>query len=182
MATEGSTALRGVTELSEALEKLYCKDSIPCRLYVYADGSGDRKNSNFKVQKGMMSLFIRHDMDEVVAARPAANHSYRNPVERCHCIANIGLQSVGMMRSKGGEEFERSMKKMNGNNDIRKECEKNAKFKEDFENSMKQPKELLEYVLGNKLFCFRLYLPSKGVVASENSSPLHATIPHECDE
>lgn len=95
-----------------------------------------------------MSLFIRHDMDEVIAARPAANHSYRNPVERCHCIANIGLQSVGMMRTKGSDEFERLMKKMNGNNDIRIECEKNAKFKEDFENSMKQPKELVEDVLG----------------------------------
>ena len=55
------------------------------------------------LQKCLVSLFLKHDMDVVVSARPAAGHSYRNPVERCHCIANIGLQSVGMMR-KNDEE------------------------------------------------------------------------------
>ena len=60
-------------------------------------------------------------LDEGVAARPAAGHSYRNPVVRCHCIANLGLQSVGMMRLRQDPEFERIMKKCDGNADVRKE-------------------------------------------------------------
>ena len=99
MATEGSTAERGATELSLALKEFYGL-TIPPRLYLYADGGRERKNDNFKVQKSLIELFLLHDFDEIVAARPAAGQSYRNPVERCHCIANIGLQSVGMMRKR----------------------------------------------------------------------------------
>ena len=93
-------------------------------------------NSNFKVQKSLISLFLRHDLDEVVAARPAAGHSYRNPVERCHCIANLGLQAVGMMRTRQDPDFERVMKKCDGNSDIRKECEVNETFKTGFIESI----------------------------------------------
>ena len=55
-----------------------------------------------------------------VAARPAANHSFRNPVERCHCIANIGLQAVGMMRSRQDSDFESLMARCDGNSDFQK--------------------------------------------------------------
>ena len=65
-------------------------------------------------------MFLYHDLDELIAARPAARHSYRNPVERCHCIANLGMQSVVIMRSKQSPEFERAMAKCDGNTDIRK--------------------------------------------------------------
>ena len=88
-------------------------------------------------------------MDEVIASRPAAGHSYRNPVERCQCIANLGLQSVGMMRTKQSANFEHAMKKCDGNLDIRKECEINESFKKGFIESIKAPRELLEDVLGN---------------------------------
>ena len=53
-----------------------------------------------------------------------------------------------MMRRAGSTEFERKMKKADGNTDIRMECEKDATFKEDFQNSLKPTKELLEDVLG----------------------------------
>ena len=86
MVTEGSSAKRGITETSLALESQFKKLIPPC-VYIYADGAGDRKNTNFKVQKGLISLFVKHDLDEVVAARPAAGDSYQNSVERCHWIA-----------------------------------------------------------------------------------------------
>ena len=148
MATEGSTANRGAAEISSALHLRYAND-VPPRLYLYTDGGGDRKNNNFKVQKSLISLFLRHDLDEVVSARPCAGHSYRNPVERCHCIANLGLQSVGVMRTKMDNNFEHEMKKCDGNHDIRKQCERDEKFKEEFLQSMKAPTELIEYVLKN---------------------------------
>ena len=93
---------------------------MPPYLYLYADGSSDRKNTNLKAQKCFSGLFLAHDFDEIVAARPAANNSYRNPVERCHSIANLGLQSVGMMRSEQDRAFEDAMRRCNGNADIQK--------------------------------------------------------------
>ena len=95
MPMEGSTAIRGVAELDEAL---FLRGTISI-VAIYADGGGGRKNRNFKAKRSILGLFFQHDLDEIVAARPAANHSFRNTVERCHCIANIGLQAVGMMRS-----------------------------------------------------------------------------------
>ena len=129
---------------------MYPDDStVPSHLYLYADGSGDRKNSNFKVQKNLLALFFKHDLDEVIAARPAANQSYRNPVERCHSIANLGLQSVGMMRTKQDDEFEKIIRKCNGNEDIRKQCEESESFKTSFLQSIETPRELLEEVLSH---------------------------------
>ena len=83
-------------------------------------GGGDPKNTNFKVQRSLLGLFFRHDLDEIVAARPAANHSFRNPVERCHCIANIGLQAAGMMRSRQDSDFESLIARCDGNPDVQK--------------------------------------------------------------
>ena len=114
----------------------------------------DLKSTNFKVQKGLISLFIKPDLYEVVAARPAAGNSYRNPVERCHCIANIGLQSVGMMRAKQDADFERLMKKCDGNADVRKECERNATFKRTFKISPRAyetPRECVEDFVNERL-------------------------------
>ena len=149
MPTQGSSAMRGVAELSAALTSHYELEECPSRMYLYTDGGSDRKNSNFKVQKSLISLFLYHDFDDLISARPAAGHSYRNPVERCHCIANLGIQSVGMMRFKQSANFERSMSKCNGNEDIRKECESNETFKQEFKESVRRPRELLEEVLSN---------------------------------
>ena len=150
MPLQGSTASRGVAELSKALSRIYTDDAtVPPRLYLYTDGGGDRKNSNFKVQKSLLALFLKYDLDKLIAARPAANHSYRNAVERCHSIANMGLQSVGMMRAKQDDDFERVMSKCDGNADIGKECEKSESFKASFLESAKRPRELLEEVLSH---------------------------------
>ena len=83
-----------------AKDNFYGPENILPYLYLYTDGDGERKNTNFKVQKNLISLFLHDDLDEVVAARPVEGHSYRNLVETCHGIANVSLQSVGMMRTK----------------------------------------------------------------------------------
>ena len=73
------------------MEDFYGSDNIPLRLYLYTDGGRDRKNTNLKVHRSSMSFFLHHDLDEVVVVGPAAAYSKRNPVERCHCIANLSL-------------------------------------------------------------------------------------------
>ena len=82
MATQSSSAIRGVTELSMAIEDFYGAANIPLRLYMYSNSGGDKKNTNFKVQKTLISLFLYNDLDEFVAVRPSTGHSYRNSVER----------------------------------------------------------------------------------------------------
>ena len=62
------------------------------------------------VQKSLIGLFLHHDLDEVLVCRPAAGLSYRNHVQRVHAIANIGLQSVGIMRQKMSADVEELMK------------------------------------------------------------------------
>ena len=65
----------------------------------------------------------RENCDEAIFARTAANCSFRNPVERMHAIANIGLQSIGMMRSAMDENEEKKIRKYNGNVEIRTACD-----------------------------------------------------------
>ena len=36
-----------------------------------------------KVKKGLILLFLKHDLDGVVTSRTTAGNSYGNPVERC---------------------------------------------------------------------------------------------------
>ena len=55
---------------------------------------------NLSVQISFIGLFLHHDMDEVLVCRSTAGLSCCNPVERVHTIANLMLQSVGIMRRK----------------------------------------------------------------------------------
>ena len=79
MSLQGSTALRVGVELSETLDTFYGTE-VPERLYLYADGGGDRRVTHLQGQKALIAVFIHHDLDELIAARPAAYQSYRNPV------------------------------------------------------------------------------------------------------
>ena len=118
MASEGSTAWRGVTELGNTLKDYH--DTIPERVYIFADGGGDRRIAYLQVQMGLIAMFLCYDLDEQISARPAAGCSYRNPIERCHAIANLGFQSVGLMRQSMNPETERIIKNLNSTADIRK--------------------------------------------------------------
>ena len=80
--------------------------------------------------------WLHYDLDELISARPAASYSYRNPIEHCHAIANLGLQSIGMIRESMESASEKNIKHLNSKADIRKA----------FENH----KELEKYVVWNR--------------------------------
>lgn len=61
----------------------------------------------------MMSLFLKHNLDMLVAAQTAPQNSYRNPVEHIMLVLNIELQSVGVMRKEMSEECETILKSCN---------------------------------------------------------------------
>ena len=113
---EHSTALRHASELYSILLKQIENKSI---LFLYPDGGPDHQLTFFSVQLSLIALFLNLDLDLLVVGRTAPNHSWKNPVERIMSIINLGLQCVGMMRSKGSEEFEKAIKTANGVNALR---------------------------------------------------------------
>ena len=76
---------------------------------MYSDGGPDHRLTYNSVKLALMSLFIKLDLDMLIAIRTAPNNSWANPVERIMSIVNIGLQGVGVMRSKIGEKFEKAI-------------------------------------------------------------------------
>ena len=145
MVSEGSTAWRCIVELGKTLELEY--ETIPGRIYWYTDGGGDRRMTFIQVQLAVISLFLTYDADEVIVARTAAGLSFRNPVERCHAIANLGLQGIGLMREKMDVAMEKLMSKCNSNEEIRKICDENNLFEDSVKKSIQPTKELIEDVL-----------------------------------
>ena len=56
MATWGCFVFQGVTELSMAMEDFHGSESNLPHLYFYTMSGGDRKNTNFKFQKSLISV------------------------------------------------------------------------------------------------------------------------------
>ena len=86
------------------------------------------------------------NFEEILIARTAANLSYRNPVERVHAIANLGLQSVGLMRKAVPQNMENVIRNSNSNDEIRKLCSKNSDLEIELKKSLDQPKRPIEDV------------------------------------
>ena len=156
MITQGSTAIRCTTELAKTIQQEHC---IKPRLYVF---NGDRNITNLAVQKNIVSVFLKLDLDEAVFARTAANCSFRNPVERMHAIANIGLQAVGIMRGSMSDDSENKLKTFGGNVEIRTACETDRDLLSEVTESLEKPKQIIETVLSNlslKGKPFKIYQP-----------------------
>ena len=62
--------------------------------YLIIDGGGDFTVTNLSVQIALLTLFIKHDMDEIIACSTAAELSYRNRVKRVHLIVNLWLNEI----------------------------------------------------------------------------------------
>ena len=96
--------------------------------------------------KNHIALFLLRNSEEILIARTAANLSYRNPVERVHAIANLGLQSVGLMRKAVPQNMENVIRNSNSNDEIRKLCSKNSDLEIELKKSLDQPKRPIEDV------------------------------------
>lgn len=65
------------------------------------------------VKLSMIALFLELDLDVLIALRTAPSNSWANPVERVMSIVNLGLQGVGLMRSKRDDDFEKAICELN---------------------------------------------------------------------
>src|SRR6266498_3633609 len=93
-----SSPLRHATELYHILlnEELIDKP-ILC---LYTDGGPDHHCTYTRVQLSYICLFLALDLDYFVAVQTPPQHSWKNPVERIMLILNLGLQGIGLMRTK----------------------------------------------------------------------------------
>lgn len=78
-------------------------------LLIYTDGGPDHRCTYMSVKLSMIALFLDLNLDNLIALRTAPSNSWANPVERIMSIVNIGLQGVGVMRSKRSDEFEKEI-------------------------------------------------------------------------
>ena len=78
MINQRNPAIRRCTaELAKTIQQEGCAKP---RLYAFTDGGGDRNITNLAVQKVIIALFSKFDLDKAIFARNAANCSFGNPV------------------------------------------------------------------------------------------------------
>ena len=136
-AFEPSSPLRHAKELHNCLMNQVEGRHI---LFVYSDGGPDHRLTYASVQMSLIALFLNLDLDVLIAGRTAPSHSWANPVERVMSIVNLGMQCIGIMREKMGDDFEQAVKNANNLKDIRKNC---SEMKHDVSKSLESSKYLI---------------------------------------
>ncbi len=154
-AFQPSSPIRHATELYNILKSKCLNSHI---LFLYADGGPDHRLTYFTVQLSLIALFLKMDFDVLIAGRTAPSHSWANPVERIMSIVNLGLQSIGIMRSQMDDSLEKNFNKCKSLKSIRTVC---SSFQDDVQKSLSPAKELIYDVVkrlelkGQKFDIFR---------------------------
>lgn len=138
-----SDPLRHMAELYKILSN---RNENKPYLFLYTDGGPDHRVNYIRVQLALIALYLKLDLDLLVAVRTPPGHSWKNPVERIMSILNLGLQCIGLMRGKMSEELEKIMKKCNSMEDIRSESNNESQLKEELINSLNPTITLMEEI------------------------------------
>ena len=161
-AFEPSSSHRHSAELANFLISHGAADKpILC---LYSDGGPDHRLTYLSVKASLISLFLFLDLDYLIVARTALQHSWRNPVERVMSTLNLGLQCVGLARHPGNERFESEVKDCNNMNQLRMKAQKHSTFREEALDSVAPVKAVLTEVLE------RLKLKEKNIHVSSAAS------------
>ena len=105
-AFEPSSQLRHAMELYNCLVN---RMEGQHTLFVHSDGGPEHRLTYASVQISLIALFLNLDLGLLIAGRTAPSHSWANPVERIMSIVNLGMQCIGVMREKMGDEFEKAV-------------------------------------------------------------------------
>ena len=143
MVTKGSSAIHGNAEMGKIIET---EKINATRFYAITDRGGDWWVDFLSVQKPLVGLFLNHGFDEALICRTVAGLSYHKPVERMHAIANLRLQSTGIMSQRMPPDMKKLIKNYNLNEEIRKSIMNHADVKEAIEESLSMPIDLLKAV------------------------------------
>ena len=82
-------------------------------LLLHVDGGPNHRLTYISVQVSLVALFRSLNLDYLLATRTAPYHSYTNPVERCMSILNLGMQSLGLTRTKMNDDIEQALSSAN---------------------------------------------------------------------
>ena len=140
---EASSPMRHMAELSAILDSLSCDKKI---LMIYTDGGPDHRVTYLSVQVTLIAAFMKLDLNFLCAVRTAPCQSWCIPVERIMSTLNLGLQTVGLMRREGSEDFEDDAKKCNSLRDFRAMAGRKPEFSSNISDSLSQPKVLLSQI------------------------------------
>ena len=75
--------------------------------------------------KPLLALFIRQNLDMVIAIQTCPYQSWTNPAERVMSILNLALQNVSLERTAMDEESEKKLKNKNSLKAVRSEIDAN---------------------------------------------------------
>ncbi|CAG8442561.1 3552_t:CDS:1 [Scutellospora calospora] len=131
-----STPLRHMTELYNIFLTQKIPNPILC---LYTDGGPDHWCTYMRVQLSYICLFLAFDLDYLVAARTPPSHFWKNPVEHIMSTLNLGLQCIGLMRSKMDDKYENLINKANSMKDIREIAESNPTLRDELIKSIQKP-------------------------------------------
>ena len=143
-AFQASRPMRHAAEMTQVLSE---QESKPI-LLLYSDGGPDHRVNYSSVQRSLVSMFLKLDLDALYAVRTPPGHSWRNPAERMMSIINIGLQSVGVMREKlENEALEKQVLRCNSVNSVRNLATKQPDVRTQLTDSLQQPITLLTSIM-----------------------------------
>lgn len=106
--TQPSSALRHSAELSKNVLQEYCATgSNKSVLVVMSDGGPDHRLSYGSMQVALLALFIRLNLDVLIAVCTCPYQSWSNTADRVMSLLNLALQNVSLERQAMSEECEK---------------------------------------------------------------------------
>lgn len=162
-AFEQSSPLRHACELGNLLCSLNVTDKPV--LCLYTDGGSDHRLTFLSVKLALVCVFLHFDLDYLLAARTAPFHSWRNPVERIMSTLNLGLQSVGLERGTGDDQFESEAHNCNSLSALRRAAVRRSEFRQEALDCMEPVKILLRSIFS------RLKLKDKSITTTDSARP-----------
>ena len=139
-------------------------------LFLYTDGGPDHRVTYVCVQLALIALFLKLDLDLLIAVRTPPGHSWKNPVERIMSILNLGMQSIGLMRSEMSDDVENLMKKCNSMEEIRTCSNNEPQLKNELIDSLQAPINLMEGIFERLLLKDEPFLTYKSATEEEIKS------------
>ncbi len=86
---------------------------------LYTDGGPDHRLTYGSVQVSLLCLFIRFNLDLLIAVRTAPGNGWTNLAERVMPVLNLALQNVALERSRMTPQMESLMKSKDTISDVR---------------------------------------------------------------
>ena len=94
---------------------------------MYTDGGPEHRTNFLSVKIAIIALQKFLDLNQIIVARTAPGHSFKNPAEKINCILNLGLYGIGCMRQRSSNaEFEFEIAKCDTMSEQRNLVQKNS--------------------------------------------------------